>query len=217
MNRLGTRMSTGSGGWRTKSRSSTIVDSDEEDAHSTESKSNGKLLEPGENEHVVVTPPGDVEKAQSHAVSMRSWAGAPSPPPARSHVEKGKERATEPTLHAPAEASNHEPPAKAGKHERTRSRASSWASGAAGHTLRHERNEAAPEPLAGDARRSVDNVSVRTEDEELAMPGSFYGSLGSRENRRRSGSQRSHRSHHSHHFHHPDGLLAGILRRMNLS
>ena len=220
MNRLGTRMSTGSGGWRTKSRSSTVVDSDEEDTRSTGSKSNGKLLEPGENERVVVTPPGDAQRERSHAVDMRAWVGAPSPPPARSHVEKGKERAKEESLHA--DANKHEPQTKAGKHERSRSRASSRASGAAaGHTLRHERDEDAPEPLeaqgAGDARRSVDNVSVRTEDEELAMPGGFYGSLGSRESRRRSGSQRSHRSHHSHHLHHPDGLLAGIMRRMKLS
>lgn len=202
MKRLGTRMSSGSGGWRTKSRSGTIVDSDEEDdVHTPDAKSNGQLLEPGENAHVVVTPPGDMERERTHAVDVRAWAGAPSPPPARSHVEKGKERAKDES--GQVEASTHETQAKAGRHEaRSRSRASSGAA-----PLRDEG--------AQDARRSVDNASVRTEDEELAMPGSFYGSLGSRQGRRRSGSQRSLWSHHG--LHHPDGLLAGLMRKMKLS
>jgi len=208
LQRLGTHASSGSGGWRTKSRSSTLLDSDEEDG----AEGFRKHLEPGENEHIVVTPPAKAERRPT-LVDGRANAGAPSPLPARSSLEKGKER----------EKEEEKPKAKV-----------NWKAEAprAGHTLRHEHNEGAPEPLeahvprevhehADSARRSTDSVGTqRSVDEELAMPGSFYGSTGSRQHRHRSGSQRSHRSHqnhHGHHHYHPDGLLAGFFRKMHLS
>ncbi|KZT67673.1 Pkinase-domain-containing protein [Daedalea quercina L-15889] len=213
LQRLGTHVSSSSGGWRTKSRSSTVVDSDEEEAE--EARSDGAHLVPGENEHVVVTPPGEVRK--SHSMDARAWLGAPSPPPARSHVEKREDEAdgeAEAKVDQRAEA----------PHE--------------GKALPHEQDEPAREPLKAQAlqdahepargrgstdsiRRSADSVGGRTslEDEELAMPGSFYGSAGSRAHRHRSGSHRSHHSHHSHHhrfYADADGLLAGFLRKMHL-
>lgn len=196
-------MSSGSGGWRTKSQSGTDVDSDDDDStQTTAAKSNVELLQPGENEHVVVTPPGDLDRERAHAVDVRAWVDASTPPAL--HTEKGKERAKDESGQAAAGEHEAQATAKQDAPSRSRSRTSSRAAEA------HEREEGALEPQG---RRSVDSMSVRTEDDEPAMPGSFNGSLG---RRRRSGSTRSHWSHQSHHLH-PDGLLAGLLRKMKLS
>ncbi|TFY70066.1 hypothetical protein EVJ58_g3 [Rhodofomes roseus] len=127
LQRLGTRSSMGSGGWRTKSRSSTLLDSDDEDVAESPAKSSGNHLElPEENEHVVVTPPANADRPPA-VVEARACEGAPSPPPARSTPEKAKE----PKVIGRAEVPQ------------------------AGHTLRHEQDEGAREPLEAQVPQEV--------------------------------------------------------------
>ncbi|KZT06205.1 Pkinase-domain-containing protein [Laetiporus sulphureus 93-53] len=203
LNRFGTTSS--SGGWRSRTMLAADSDDDSSDEWANASlrekaKANGKAPPlSGENEHVKVSPPVE-----------RAGPDAPSPPPA-----------SEAQPHADASSQN----------------ANASGSGATlpaskpsqGHTLRHEKDEAAREPLHAkvpqelheqqaarkQAKPSPAHLDVPSdestprrsiESEELPMPGSFHGSWN------------HHHHHHNHLEHHPqvESALDSLLRKMHI-